>query len=49
MMGSDVELDDEGVESTAKLDKGKSKAKDDEPPQALAGAQHGHELDNLPW
>lgn len=49
LMGSDIELEDEGVESNTKVDKGKSKMTDDEPPKALEGAQHGHELDNLPW
>jgi hypothetical protein len=47
MMGSDIELD--GLETTSKVDKGKSKATDDEPPKALEGALPGHELDNLPW
>lgn len=50
MMGSDIELDDEAaVDGSNKADKGKSKMSDDEPPKALEGAQHGHELDNLPW
>jgi hypothetical protein len=51
MMGSDIELDEEAaaVEASNKVDKGKSKMADDEPPKALEGAQHGHALDNLPW
>lgn len=54
-MGSDVEdldMEESAEQQSSKVDKGKGKSngkEDNEPPAALEGALHGHELDNLPW
>jgi hypothetical protein len=47
-MSDNEENEEQEVSSTSSL-KAKAKAADAEPPQALPGALHGHELDNLPW
>lgn len=49
MSDNDNDEQEEVAESSTAKAKAAAKEADAGPPQALPGALHGHELDNLPW